>query len=286
MSPPREIVVANFNIHAGIDGWGVEFGAAKACSNLDADVLVIEEDWVSEDPSESIGASVARDGGYAILTVSLSAARRRRQIPSPSARHRPWQPRRGRGFIRPLIIDGPPGSKRARATHQELAMPVTSGMWATSLLSRLPILHSELIDLPKLRVEPAHRRAILATLDTGGGTSMTVIGVHLGHLTQGSLRQMRTLRRRVATVRGPAMLVGDLNCWGPPLRLTLRGLHDAVKGATWPAWRPHSRIDHILVSDPALVVFSEVVPDAGSDHLPIRCVVQLPEPAAPVEAGG
>jgi endonuclease/exonuclease/phosphatase family metal-dependent hydrolase len=85
---------------------------------------------------------------------------------------------------------------------------------------------------------------------------------------------MKTLRRFVSTLSGPTALVGDLNCWGPPLRITLRGLHDAVTGPTWPSWRPHSRIDHILVNDRSIVVSQAVLPFAGSDHLPIRCVVR------------
>jgi endonuclease/exonuclease/phosphatase family metal-dependent hydrolase len=133
-----------------------------------------------------------------------------------------------------------------------------------------------LIDLPVLRADPARRKAICATLDAGNNSTLNVIGVHLGHLTQGSVRQMRALHRYVTPLPGPTVLVGDLNCWGPPLRLPLRGLHDAVRGATWPAWRPHSRIDHILVNDRSLIASSEVLPDAGSDHLPIRCVLQLP----------
>jgi hypothetical protein len=274
----RDIVVANFNIHAGIDGWGAEFDAVKACTDLNADVLVIEEDWVGDDPCESIGASVARDGNYEILTAPLSKARRRHAPPGSSKQARRWQPRRGPGFIRPLLLDGPPRSMRARATHQELTMSVTSGSWATSLLTRLPIVLSEVLELPALRGDPARRKAISASLDTGSGPPLTVIGVHLGHLTQGSHRQMRALRLYLATLTGPAVLVGDLNCWGPPLRITLPGMHDAVKGATWPSWHPHSRIDHILVNDRSLVRSSQVLPDAGSDHLPIRCVLQVPEP--------
>lgn len=122
----------------------------------------------------------------------------------------------------------------------------------------------------------ARRKAVVATLDTGGRIPLTVIGVHLAHLLQGSHRQMQALRRLAATFPGPTVLVGDLNCWGPPLRIMLRGLHDSVTGPTWPAWRPHSRIDHILVSDSSLVASSAVLPDAGSDHLPIRCVLQMP----------
>ena len=276
MSSPRDIVVANFNIHAGIDGWGREFDAVSACLGFDADVLVIAEDWVGDDPCESIGASVAREGGYEIITAPLSPARRRRTTPSTSTRPRRWQPRWSPGFLRPLLLDGPSGSRRARTTPREPSTSMTSGSWATSLLSRLPILQSESVDLPVLHGDPARRKAIVATLGTGGRTPLTIIGVHLGHLTHGSPRQMRALQRQVATLPGPTLVVGDLNCWGPPLRLMLHGLHDSVKGPTWPAWRPHSRIDHILVSDPSLVASSAVLPDAGSDHLPIRCVLQMP----------
>jgi hypothetical protein len=276
VSPPRDIVVTNFNIHAGIDGWGQEFDAVGACLAFDADVLVIEEDWVGDDPCESIGASVAKQGGYEIITAPLSEARRRRTTSSPLPRPERWQPRWSPSLLRSLLLDGPPGSGRIRSTRREPSISVTSGLWATSLLSRLPVLRSESVDLPMLRGDPASRKAIVATLDTGGGIPLTVIGVHLGHLTQGSPRQMRALRRLVATLPGPTLIVGDLNCWGPPLRVMLRGLHVSVKGATWPAWRPHSRIDHILVSDPSLVASSAVLPDAGSDHLPIRCVLQMP----------
>ena len=38
-----------------------------------------------------------------------------------------------------------------------------------------------------------------------------------------------------------------MNLWGPPVRAFLPGWHRAVKGRTWPAWHPHSQIDHILV---------------------------------------
>jgi hypothetical protein len=276
VSSPRDVVIANFNIHAGIDGWGREFDAVSACLGFDADVLVLEEDWVGDDPRESIGASVARGGGYEIITAPLSQARRRRTTSSPSTHPRRWQPRWSPGLLRPLLLDGPPGSRRARTTRPEPSTSTTYGSWATSLLSRLPLLQSELIDLPLLHGDPARRKAIVATLDTGGRAPLSVVGVHLGHLTQGSPRQMRALARHVATLPGPTLLVGDLNCWGPPLRILLHGLHDAVKGPTWPAWRPHSRIDHILVSDASLVASSAVLPDAGSDHLPIRCVLQIP----------
>jgi Endonuclease/Exonuclease/phosphatase family len=276
VSPSQDVVVANFNIHAGIDGWGREFDAVGACLGFGADVLVIEEDWVGDDPCESIGARIARDGGYEIITAPLSQARRRRTTANTTAHPKRWQPRLSPGFRRPLLLDGPPGSRRARITREEPSVSMGSGSWATSVLSRLPVLQSESIDLPLLHSDPARRKAIVATLSTGGQNRLTVIGAHLGHLTQGSPRQMRALRHHVANLPGPTVLVGDLNCWGPPLRVLMHGLHDSVRGPTWPAWRPHSRIDHILVSDLSLVRSSAVLKDAGSDHLPIRCLLRMP----------
>jgi endonuclease/exonuclease/phosphatase family metal-dependent hydrolase len=120
-----------------------------------------------------------------------------------------------------------------------------------------------------LRGDLARRKAIIASIDVGGTSPVTVIGVHLGHLTRGSPRQMGVLRRTIAEISGPVVLAGDLNCWGPPLKVFLHGVHDTTRGATWPAWRPHSRIDHILTRDLTRVVSSRVLGATGSDHLPI-----------------
>ena len=38
-----------------------------------------------------------------------------------------------------------------------------------------------------------------------------------------------------------------MNLWGPPIHAFLGQWQRAVKGKTWPAWRPHSQLDHILV---------------------------------------
>ena len=43
-----------------------------------------------------------------------------------------------------------------------------------------------------------------------------------------------------------------------------------MRGRTYPAHRPHSQTDHILVNPPVDVVASEVVPQIMSDHRPVR----------------
>jgi endonuclease/exonuclease/phosphatase (EEP) superfamily protein YafD len=43
-----------------------------------------------------------------------------------------------------------------------------------------------------------------------------------------------------------------------------------VKGRTWPASRPHSQIDHVLVRGPIDVEAADILGDVGSDHRPVR----------------
>ncbi len=66
-----------------------------------------------------------------------------------------------------------------------------------------------------------------------------------------------------------------MNTWGPLVRRFLPGWHRAVIGSTWPAWRPHSQIDHILCAGVARVVDGSVCPDFGSDHRPVRARLEL-----------
>lgn len=54
-----EIVVATFNVHAGIDGWGEPFDVVASCADLDADVLLMQETWT---PTGGVGTRVARGG--------------------------------------------------------------------------------------------------------------------------------------------------------------------------------------------------------------------------------
>ena len=51
------------------------------------------------------------------------------------------------------------------------------------------------------------------------------------------------------------------------------GWRRAVVGRTWPAWRPHSQIDHILVRGALRPVAGAVLPHAGSDHRPVRAEI-------------
>jgi endonuclease/exonuclease/phosphatase family metal-dependent hydrolase len=66
------------------------------------------------------------------------------------------------------------------------------------------------------------------------------------------------------------VIVGDFNLWGPAVTALLPGWRRAVRGRTWPAHRPHSQIDHVLINRHLTYVNGEVVGDHHSDHRPVR----------------
>ena len=45
---------------------------------------------------------------------------------------------------------------------------------------------------------------------------------------------------------------------------------------TFPSWRPHRRIDHILVTERILIEHTYVPPARMSDHLPVAMEVVVP----------
>ena len=60
-----------------------------------------------------------------------------------------------------------------------------------------------------------------------------------------------------------------MNMWGPPASSFFRGWRRAVIGRTWPAHRPHSQLDHVLVTPAIEVVDARVADATGSDHRPV-----------------
>jgi endonuclease/exonuclease/phosphatase (EEP) superfamily protein YafD len=75
----------------------------------------------------------------------------------------------------------------------------------------------------------------------------------------------------------PGIVAGDCNFWGPGVQAFFPGWVRTVRGRTWPASRPHSQIDHILVrrGDGTEVARSEVLPAVGSDHRPVRATLRV-----------
>lgn len=151
------------------------------------------------------------------------------------------------------------------------------GTFGIAILTRLPLTRADTIVVGPTRLDMVPlRRALPVDLDVGGVT-VRLIGVHLtSRLPHGPPDQLRRLARAVPPPGSPTVVAGDCNFWGPGVRAYFRGWQRAVRGRTWPARRPHSQIDHVLVRrGDVRVLRGEVLPDLGSDHRPVRVELRV-----------
>ena len=261
----HSLSIANFNVHAGVNGYGEPYDVVSSCISLDVDILVLEEVFAPDDAA-SIADEVAAKAGYRVVEADFG---RLSVFPRPrGADQRRWGPSQLRRFARQVLhaSHDPRSDRRAERRRGERR----GGRISLALLSRIPLESAELLALPRLGRDRVSRRAIVAV--TEGSEPIRIIAAHLGHLTHGSIRQMRVLRRVVQQSPLPTLLIGDMNCWGPPLALYFSG-HRAIRGASWPSWRPHSQLDHVLTFKGVRVLSGAVLADAGSDHRPVRAEV-------------
>ncbi|HEX6238215.1 MAG TPA: endonuclease/exonuclease/phosphatase family protein [Acidimicrobiales bacterium] len=234
-----ELTVGSFNLHMGRGPGGHDapfYDVVTACKEVDTDVLVVQEAWIPDD-GEGHVVEVAGALGYrvaATFTVARAECHDR---------------------VRLVARDGDAGQ----------------GDWVLAVLTRLPLLSAEVIPLgPQLRRDPGRRAVVRATVDAGG-TPFTVVGTHLPLLKDPVWRLAPGLRASLPPLGTPAALAGDMNMWGWCVdRLVPRGWRRAVRGRTYPAHRPHSQTDHLLVTPAVDVLDAEVVPQAMSDHRPVR----------------
>jgi endonuclease/exonuclease/phosphatase family metal-dependent hydrolase len=271
MGGTSEFVAASFNVHAGVDGWGRPFDWLGACRRIDADVLVLEEAW-QPDEGAGLADTVGSALGYRVFETTLARGRVAR--PDPRADHRWMRSLDWRSVNHSIYLD----SERplaGRVTRLERFQRAPHGSWNVAVLTRLPVARTEVIELGRLWRDRARRAALVVWIELGG-REVAIIGTHMTHITYGSPIHYRRLARALERVVGPApaLLAGDMNLWGPPVRALLPGWQRAVVGKTWPAWRPHSQVDHIVVRG-LRVSGGEVCPDAGSDHRPLVARIAL-----------
>ena len=258
---PATLRVASFNVHMGVDGWGRPFDLLAECADLDADLLILQEAWTPDDGSPGTAALVADHLGYDIVAEAhLAHARLYEPVAVDTGR---WAPVLGQ-VRKTLRLDEerfkvPAGSRDRTADH---------GRWGLAVLARVPCRDEEVLSLGKLRRDPASRAVVRCTTDLGG-VELTVHGTHMSHITHLSPAQYRRLARLLPPLDRPALLAGDMNMWGPPASSFFRGWRRAVVGRTWPAHRPHSQLDHVLVTPALRVVDARVAEATGSDHRPV-----------------
>jgi endonuclease/exonuclease/phosphatase family metal-dependent hydrolase len=275
------LTVANYNMHCGMDGWGRRYDYLAAISSLSADVIVLEEAWTAAGSAEGQAEDAARALGYQLVTHAHGEGRRIQ--PQPGATET-WIARPA--FFdhnRALYLTGLrpfPENVQTLSRWQE----AEEGTMSIAVLVRpsLPIESTRLVHMSVLPSDRVRRAALVVDL-TVEDRPLSVVGTHMSHLLHGSHRNWAELRRQLRTAARPdAVLVGDMNTWGPLVHVFMPGWRRAVIGRTWPTWRPHSQIDHILVRGTVLRGRRGVVlPHAGSDHRPVRAELDvMPVPAS------
>ena len=240
-----DLKITSFNCHAGLqarrNGVCEPYDLDAVLRGFDADVIVVQESWTP-------------DGGTAAVRRFADAVGARLfELRFGRARLEPWPhvPRGGEGVgeVGLAIVSRVPAELRGR-----LAVGTVPG-----------------------DANP-ERGGLHVVLDVGS-REVDLVGVHLSsRLPYGPPTQMRRLRWQLPNEDRHAIIAGDFNFWGPGVLSFLPGWRRTVRGRTWPASRPHSQIDHILVrtGDAFEVVDHEVLPEVGSDHRPVRARLRLP----------
>jgi endonuclease/exonuclease/phosphatase family metal-dependent hydrolase len=271
------LTVANYNMHCGMDGWGRPYDYAAAIESFGADVIALEESWTVAGEGDGQAERAAARLGYQVVTHPLGEGRRiRPQADAPDT----WLARpTWLEHNKALYMDGVrPQSSSVKATDRW--RDAEPGSWGLAVLVR-PDWAMEDVRIVSMRVLPADRvrRAALVVDLTVEGLPLSVVGTHMAHIHFGAHRNWAELRRSLRTEARPdAVLAGDMNTWSPVVRFFMPHWRRAVRGRSWPTWRPHSQIDHILLRGSRLrAVTGSVLPHAGSDHRPVRAVLEVVE---------
>jgi endonuclease/exonuclease/phosphatase family metal-dependent hydrolase len=228
---------------------------------------LLQESWSPDDGGPSTAARVAEALDYRVVE-EVALAHGRLFDPVFGADDG-WGPLKAHAS-RALHLDG----ERRKPSEADRERGYRRGSWGIALLSRMPSRDGAVILLGQLSRDPARRAAITATFDLAGGP-LAFFGTHMSHITQGSHLHYRLLASRLPPPAQGAVLVGDMNLWGPPVGLYFRGWRRVVTGRTWPAPHPHSQLDHVLTTPPVMVTDGRVSGELGSDHRAVTVTVAL-----------
>jgi endonuclease/exonuclease/phosphatase family metal-dependent hydrolase len=154
-----------------------------------------------------------------------------------------------------------------------IADETARGHWGLATLTTMPVTAYEVVDLGRIAGDRTPRAAQLTTMELPGRGPLRIANAHLTYRLLSPVQLLR-LVRRLAADDIPTVIVGDLNMPAPLTGLAA-GYGPAVSGRTFPAHRPLLQLDHILTSRRVARCGGEVLPPAGSDHLPVRARLRL-----------
>jgi endonuclease/exonuclease/phosphatase family metal-dependent hydrolase len=147
------------------------------------------------------------------------------------------------------------------------------GRWGLATLTTVPVTGYEVVDLGRIAGDATPRAAQLVTMELPGRGPLRIANTHLTYRLLSPVQLLRLVRRLDADDI-PTVIVGDLNMPAPLTGLAA-GYAPAVSGRTFPAHRPLLQLDHILANRRVARCGGEVLPPAGSDHLPVRARLRL-----------
>ena len=259
--------LATFNVHMGVDGWGRPYDLIGECRSLDADILVMQESFTPDGGGPSSAQKVAAELGYDVVAeVGLARAKLFEPIATSSTRWAPWPSLVRKSFR----LDGESWRMRTGPPQRGFVR----GLWGVALLSRGAVGEPSVIHLSQLRRDPA-RREVISCTTTVGGRQVVILGTHMSHISHGSRAQYRQLSTLLPHPDTAAVLAGDMNLWGPPVNSYFPAWRRAVTGRTWPASRPHSQLDHVMITPALSVVEARIADRSGSDHRPVVVTLAL-----------
>jgi endonuclease/exonuclease/phosphatase family metal-dependent hydrolase len=252
--------IVTHNLHAGVDGYGRANDVVAATVALAPDLLFAQEVWRGEreDQYQELRDALGLAGHY----VRLGVGDRVTNGDGGGGWQSPLALLRGEAG---LYFDERRNLTKYQRARRQAASTRESGEWGLAVLTTCAIDDVHVEYLEQLRRDKVRRAVVVATLNSNG-QRLYAVGVHGAHLTHGSLRQFRHLSPRLrALAPAPVVAGGDFNCWRPLLRTALPGWRTGVRAKTWPSWRPHSQIDHLLLRGPWTVSAGRAVRTA-SDH--------------------
>ena len=163
--------------------------------------------------------------------------------------------------------------------------PTADAQWGNALLSRYPIVAAETLALPPDDLL-LRRGMIVAEIDLGGGTVLTVISTHYTHVDEHD--QERLIQSSAVldlwNQKAATIFMGDLNARPDEdaIRILVEnGFVDisAEIGAqptyTYYATNPDHQIDYIFASPDLGFRDFEILRSTASDHLPLVVTIEL-----------
>lgn len=148
-----------------------------------------------------------------------------------------------------------------------------------ALFSRIPWTSQQVLSLdglPAIQVRLHHQGHDVVVIGTH---PMSPVGARHAAMRD---RQLKLLAAHVASLPGPALVVGDLNAtpWSAGMRIAQSAgmSYRSVEPPWEPTWSVRTPfavpIDHALATSPLLITQRSVGPDVGSDHRSLEVVAR------------